>query len=751
MLIPRSMWWAGVSLLLAVQMPAATARESRVPQRLALLIGINDYSASRLAPVNVTVSPRGVQNLHGAVNDIESMREMLIARFAFDTKDVVLLPDQNATRKAILQRLGQLERQARKDDVILFYYSGHGSHVPNSRSREADKLDESIVPADTRAGAADIRDKELRRFFNRILDRGARLTVIFDSCYSGSGARGLPVEGFFRSVRPAVREALDGGDDGPRPEARGALVLSAAEDRQVAREIRDATGRSRGLFSWALLHAMRRSTPGERASETFLRAQAIVRAEAAGQDPVMAGSEEAKSSPLFQTIRGTASGVRVAVERVRPDGLVVIAGGWAHGLTVGSELRSSEDAAGARLEVTTLLGLGRALARIVLSPESAPVVVRPGTLLDLSGWASPPSRPLRIWIPRTALLPDLAALSAFARSAARVDVQWVTDPVETDPSHVIRWREGEWEMLDRDGAVMRVSGGSIAEHLAALPRGSAVFVQVPVPEWLARGIAAGDAAERRSVITVDRPEEADYVLVGRLHEGTVEYAWVRPFATRDKPDAVLPARTAWHSSTEGADVALRLQDAVMRLRRLLAWQTLESPPQSRAAYGIELRDQAGKPLVDGMLSGNHEYGLVLRSRPDVIARPRYVYAFVIDSHGRSVLLYPAPETGSVENRYPSSAHMTPPPEIRLDALFRVTEPYGVDTYFLLTSDEPLPDPEILEWDGVRGRPPATTAFEELLALTSSGERSADALRTGAHWSIDRVYFRSLPPEVKGQS
>ena len=97
--------------------------------------------------------------------------------------------------------------------------------------------------------------------------------------------------------------------------------------------------------------------------------------------------------------------------------------------------------------------------------------------------------------------------------------------------------------------------------------------------------------------------------------------------------------------------------------------------------------------------------------------PRYVYVFVVDSHGGRVLLY---GTSSVENRFPRPGPA--PAEIPLGptAMFRVVPPYGVDTYYVLTTDEPLPNPRVLEWEDVR---------------------SAAASR----WSIERRTFESVPP------
>ena len=77
---------------------------------------------------------------------------------------------------------------------------------------------------------------------------------------------------------------------------------------------------------------------------------------------------------------------------------------------------------------------------------------------------------------------------------------------------------------------------------------------------------------------------------------------------------------------------------------------------------------------------------------------------------------------------------------------RVTPPYGVDTYFLLTTAEPIADPWVLQWDGIRGeRPRGRTALERLLAATSSATRSPTSIVTPVEWSIERVIVESVAP------
>jgi len=718
-------------LKLAIAIAFFASFAAAAPHRSALIIGINDYTASHLAPIAAAAPDRDWPNLSGAVSDSAAMRELLLLLHGFDARDVVMLNDQSATRNAILAAANRLAATASKDDVVFFYFAGHGSQVKNSRSDEPDKLDESIVPADSRRGAPDIRDKELRRIFNAILDRGARLTVMIDACHSGSAARGLLTLAARRGIRPDLRDVLDGRDYGPRPENRGALVISASHDDEEARETRDR-GTTHGAFTWAWMRAMRDAAPDESAMETFARAQARLRAEMPFQSPVIAGNARECRTPFLGAgapARGAA--MTFAVERVRGDGIAVIAGGWAHGITEGSELRVAGDRLQPPLVVTALLALGRCEARV---PPAAHI--RSGMLLELSGWAAIPPRPLRIAIPRSD-----GDIAGFARRAAAIAaerrIDWINDPTVRSPDHVVRRNGARWEILDAAGRARTFVSEGEALHAIAQLHGS-VFVQLPAPAMLAAQIAGPAVLE-----VVDSADDADYILAGRFIHHHVEYAWVRPDARRsDRSASGLPVRTTWIADT--GDIALVLRHRALRLHKIEAWTLLESPPDGRWPYHLALR---GQQLVGdgGRVEGNETYSLELRGTSRVAGR-RHVYVFTIDSYGQSTLIFPV--SGSVENHFPLDANAAAPPSIPLGAQFRIAPPYGVDTYFLLATDEPLAEPSILQWDGVRGPMPHTkTALERLLALTGSTQRGGSVL-TPATWSIERIVIESLRPRHK---
>jgi hypothetical protein len=169
---------------------------------------------------------------------------------------------------------------------------------------------------------------------------------------------------------------------------------------------------------------------------------------------------------------------------------------------------------------------------------------------------------------------------------------------------------------------------------------------------------------------------------------------------------------------------MQLRRDLVTLRRIHAWLVLTSPPGTPAPYRLALRDERTKQLVDEpTVVGRRIYSIILRasqSSPEPLI-PRYCYVFVVDSHGNSRLVFP--RTGSVENRFPIGEPAAAEVPLGLPSAFRITPPFGVDTYFLLSTEEPLPNPAILEWDGVRAR----------RALSATP------------WSIERITLESVAP------
>jgi caspase domain-containing protein len=726
--------------------------------RRAVIVGINDYT-SDLAQRGRAAGPWF--DLRGPVNDALAMEELLRHQYGFEPAGLLVLVDGAATGQAILDALrGHLLAGARPGDELVFFYSGHGSQVPNPASDEDDHLDESLVPADANRGAEYLRDKVLARIYNGILDQGARLTVIVDSCYGGGATRGLPPPARARFLPPAQRGVVDGAPTGGRPEDRGALVLAAAQDFELAIEAEDAAHVPHGAFSLALATAMRRSLPGEPAEETFLRARGLLQMGDAFQQPVLAGTAERRRAPLFG--RGaTPDGapLAVAVQSVEPRGRIVLQGGWAHGLNAGVELEVGGDDGGApaaavRLRVTRVLGPAKAEAVVEDRAAVGSRRIASGDLARLVSWvAEGPS--LRVWVPAAGdRWPRVLAWARRLRAlTGDAGVGWLADAVATAPTHVVHWDNGWW--LTPRGQASRFLGDdpdprSLVRELAPVDgRPRRLFVQLPVPPALAAGLRVGAGTEHDAVGRSPSRTQALYQLMGRLDGEQIDFAWARPdVGTVDAPQSPLPQRSDWHPLRERG-CAAALTDVALRLNKLYSWLTLESPPWDSFPYHLFLVDEAGGFRRGGQLRAGESYKLAVRSASTLAGlRPRYLYVFTIDSFGSSTLLFPRGAQGSVENRYPLVAAGSPwPAEIELTnrPAFRVSEPFGVDTFFLLSSEEPIANPWVVQFPGARSRGPrGSTQLEELLSQTGSATRGVAITGLPPSWSLERLSLDTVP-------
>jgi hypothetical protein len=735
-----------VSAVCAVAISAGAA-----PSRRAVLVGINDYSASHLSHGDRRESAPGRvwPQLHGAVNDVLMMRELLVHLYKFKAADIVLLQDQEATRSSILDAIEkQLVAPSASDDVALFYFSGHGSQVLNLFSDETDKLDESIIPADSRAGALDIRDKELRRELNHVLDKGARLTVILDSCHSGSGTR-VPSGAVIRHVGADLRDVADRAPFGPPLERRGAVVLSAAQDFETARETYDDHEQPVGAFSWAWMRALHDAEPDESVNDTFLRAQARMRLECPSQNPVLSAEGAARLRPFLGIQRDHQSQRPVVAIAQAGKSVISLEGGWANGLSAGTLLRPVGGGT-CRVEVTRLLGLTRSEARAIEPAGVWDCPLHSGSLLEVVSWTLPSGRNLRIWMPRTHMeeAAQVGWLKELERTAASRGLLWIVDPVEQPADYVLRLLDTRCELW-KDGNILEQSPVEEATSLLRhVPKGACLFVQLPPVPYLTAQIHLGPETSRSGIEEVDRPDHADYLLTGRWAYGRIEYAWVRPDTRGDAAHAPLPSRSKWYRLADLEDTVASLTEVIVALRKIYAWSVLTSPPSQASPYGLIVkRGRDGTTVTDGILVDGREYGIALRRRASTSnqnAGGRYNYVFVIDSSGHSSLLF---GRSSVENRLPlpdgGSAVEIP---LGASPSFTASAPFGTDTFFLLTTDEPLPSPALLEWDGIRGRSAPATELERLFALLQSGRRSAAVLRTPAAWSIERTTFQTTPAD-----
>ena len=143
----------------------------------ALLVGINDYPG---AP------------LRGCIDDVTNAASLMVKQGVFNTPEIHLLTDRQATTDTIKDRLRWLVAGAAAGDRLLFWFSGHGTLLP-LRDANGDMLSNecAICPVDfdwspehaiTTSGFAEI-------FVN--IPEGVTFQWVSDSCHSGDLARGI--------------------------------------------------------------------------------------------------------------------------------------------------------------------------------------------------------------------------------------------------------------------------------------------------------------------------------------------------------------------------------------------------------------------------------------------------------------------------------------------------------------------------------------------------------------------------------
>lgn len=267
----------------------------------ALCVGINRY------PV------RGA-DLKGCVNDAHGWAKLLTEHFDFPAAEVKVLTDSQATKAAIMRGLEDLLAGSSRGDLLVFTNSSHGSYIPDT-SGDEETYDETLCPYDVKENA--ITDDELRELFSG-LPAGVRLTVISDSCHSGTVTRALladnmpglrfPDDRRVRFLNPAL---VRGGPVLPdpmaaRPRKRMAfrqsdmnhILLSGARDNEYAFDA-DIGGTYHGAMTAHALKAIRQARYRITYAELAERLQKMLDKAGYFQHPQLEGRSRDKRRQVF--------------------------------------------------------------------------------------------------------------------------------------------------------------------------------------------------------------------------------------------------------------------------------------------------------------------------------------------------------------------------------------------------------------------------------------------------------------------
>jgi hypothetical protein len=225
----------------------------RASVKKALLVGINIYK------------PELDTNLRGCVNDVETMRKLLVDNFGFNPENIRVLVDERATKQGILDRLKWLLNGSKEGDELVFYYSGHGSQVRDRNGDELDdQLDEILCPHDLDWDDP-LTDDILAALFKQ-LPEYVHLTMLCDSCHSGSISRSMSE--IYRNTSKSITAPFDirsRSYDKILPKNKMGkknkgtqrhLLMSGCKDNQTSADAY-IDGRYQGAFTWALTKTIR--------------------------------------------------------------------------------------------------------------------------------------------------------------------------------------------------------------------------------------------------------------------------------------------------------------------------------------------------------------------------------------------------------------------------------------------------------------------------------------------------------------
>ena len=204
----------------------------------ALVVGISDYR------------DQNIRDLKYPEEDAKAFYDFLISPEGggFPGDHVRLLLGEEATLREMLKGLAWLRDSSTEDDLVVFYFAGHGTFDVDKDGDEGDKMDEYLVPYDAEAdaiAATCLCDDVVGYWFEQVEAKG--LVVIFDSCFSGGSLRQV------RSFSKGGLRAGPGNKVFTDLAAEGRIFIAAAKETEPSEE---KDGFKHGVFTYFLLRGL---------------------------------------------------------------------------------------------------------------------------------------------------------------------------------------------------------------------------------------------------------------------------------------------------------------------------------------------------------------------------------------------------------------------------------------------------------------------------------------------------------------
>lgn len=237
----------------------------------ALVIGVNDYQ----------YWPR----LSYAVNDAQSVEEILINQFGFKEDNVFTLYNEDANRENITEHLANVlsdPSRVKPNDRVFVFYAGHGMTrvLPSGRNLGY------IIPFDAELDnyhSRSISMTHLRDFSDMIPAK--HVYFVMDSCYSGIAL-----------TRSGGRQARSSYLDEIASRHARQILTAGGADQEVA----DGGPQGHSIFTWSLLQGLK--------GEADLDDNNIITASELGSYVSPVVSENSAQTPAFGNLVGSQGG-----------------------------------------------------------------------------------------------------------------------------------------------------------------------------------------------------------------------------------------------------------------------------------------------------------------------------------------------------------------------------------------------------------------------------------------------------------
>ncbi|KAB8331273.1 caspase family protein [Scytonema tolypothrichoides VB-61278] len=265
----------------------------------ALLIGVDCYLPNTL--------PQGgsYKSLAGCVRDINHVESFLKNTLQVSPAHILKLtasnsdspnipqepPEQLPTYENIVAKFKQLTDLAQPQDQVYIHYSGHGGRSTTiyPELKGSYGVDESLVPTDIgNSEARYLRDLELAKLLQNMVDKELVVTLVLDSCHSGGATRGevndsnirglnkniidttpRPTESLVASTEELIQnwQELTQGKQNTRnvttasgwlPEPKGYVLLAACRDNESAYEYPFNGKENNGALTYWLLDSLQK-------------------------------------------------------------------------------------------------------------------------------------------------------------------------------------------------------------------------------------------------------------------------------------------------------------------------------------------------------------------------------------------------------------------------------------------------------------------------------------------------------------